>query len=56
MPNECSNRLTITSTSESDIIYILQEIHKEKFLIICDPNKDMNQNTNNRERESYCSC
>jgi hypothetical protein len=28
MPNECSNHLTITSTSENDIVNILQEINK----------------------------
>jgi Ferredoxin-like domain in Api92-like protein len=40
MPNDCSNRLTITSTSENDIIYILQEIHKEI------PNAILKQNSN----------
>ena len=29
MPNECSNRVTITSTCENDIVCILQEIKKE---------------------------
>lgn len=29
MPNECFNYLTITSTSESDIVDILQEFYKE---------------------------
>jgi hypothetical protein len=29
MPNECSNCLTITSTAESDIVSILQDIHHE---------------------------
>tara|TARA_B110000090_G_C13288671_1_gene411052 strand:+ start:765 stop:1097 length:333 start_codon:yes stop_codon:yes gene_type:complete len=29
MPNECSNRVTITSTNENDITYILQEINVE---------------------------
>jgi hypothetical protein len=29
MPNECSNRVTITSTNETDITDILQEINKE---------------------------
>ena len=29
MPNECSNRVTITSTNENDITDILQEINKE---------------------------
>ena len=28
MPNECSNRVTITSTNESDITDILQEFYK----------------------------
>ena len=29
MPNECYNRVTITSTNENDITYILQEINVE---------------------------
>ena len=29
MPNDCSNRLTVVSVSESDIKNILQEIHQE---------------------------
>ena len=27
MPNECSNHLTITSTCENDIVYILQDFY-----------------------------
>jgi len=27
MPNECSNHVTITSTNDADINYILQEFH-----------------------------
>jgi hypothetical protein len=37
MPNECSNRLTITSTCESDIENILQEIHQEIPNLIITP-------------------
>jgi hypothetical protein len=47
MPNECSNCLTITSTSEIDIVYILQEIHKEI------PNIILNQNSKLGIRFNY---
>ena len=29
MPNECSNRVTITSTNEEDIFFIVEEINKK---------------------------